>query len=74
MDIANNASTNEYVLDRAQVRVFDLFNHSDIVQLDVQVLIHALEGTANGDIVLKLYCDFAVDERFEEAIERIVLA
>ena len=38
--------------DTYQVRVFDLVNDLDVVQFDVQELIHRFEGAANGNIVL----------------------
>jgi hypothetical protein len=37
-----------------------------IVQLDVQVLIYALERPADLDFVLEFDGDFVLDERFEE--------
>jgi hypothetical protein len=43
-----------------------------IVQLDVQVLVHALECAADLDFVLEFDGDFVLDERFEEAIALLV--
>ncbi len=37
-----------------------------IIQLDVQVLIHALQRPADLDLVLEFDGDFVRDERFEE--------
>jgi hypothetical protein len=37
-----------------------------IVQLDVEVLVDALEGAADLDFVFELDGDFVLDERFEE--------
>lgn len=52
------------------MRVFHLLHHTDIIQLDIQVLIHALQRPADGDVVFQLHGDFVVDERFEEAEEQ----
>lgn len=48
------------------MRVFELFDHSDIVELDIQVLIHALQSTLDGDIILQFDRDLAIDKRLEE--------
>lgn len=53
-----------------QMWVLQLIHHSDIIQLDIQVLIHALQCAPNRDIILKLDGDFVVDQRFEEAEEQ----
>jgi hypothetical protein len=37
-----------------------------IVQLDVQVLVDALEGAADLDFIFEFDGDFLLDERFEE--------
>lgn len=47
--------------------VFQLIHHGDVVQFDVEVLVDALEGAANGDVILELNSDFVVDQRLEEA-------
>jgi hypothetical protein len=43
-----------------------------IVQLDVQVLVYALECAADLDFVFEFDGDFVLDERFEEAIALLV--
>jgi hypothetical protein len=50
-----------------QVRVFQLLNYLDIIQLDVQVLVHALQRSTDLDVVLELNGDLMVDEGLEEA-------
>src|ERR1700712_3371240 len=50
-----------------QMRILHLFHHRDVIQLDVQVLIHALQGASDGDVVLELDSDLVVDQRLEEA-------
>ena len=54
MQIWLSNSPNEYVLDTAEVGVFELVEHSDVVELDVQVLVDGLEGAANRNVVLEL--------------------
>lgn len=50
--------------------VLELVENGDVVQFDVQVLIHALQCAADGNIVFELDGDFVVDEGFEEAEEQ----
>ena len=51
-----------------QMRPPQLIHRLCIIQLNVQVLIHALECAADLDFVLEFDGDFVLDERFEEAI------
>ena len=50
--------------------VFHLIDNRDIIQFDVQVLVHALQSASNGYVVLELHGDFVVDKRLEEAEEQ----
>lgn len=50
-----------------QVRVLEIFDDNNVVQLDVEVLVHALECPSYRDVVLELDCDLLVDQRLEEA-------
>lgn len=47
--------------------VLDLLKNLDVVELDVEVLVDALEDTADLDVILELDRDLVVDEGFEEA-------
>lgn len=67
VNIAHNRSANEDVFDSAQVGILDLLVNRDVVQLDVEVLIDALEGAGDLDIVLELDGDRLVNQGFEEA-------
>jgi hypothetical protein len=44
-----------------------LIHRLGIIQLNVQVLVYALEGAADLDFVLQFDGDFVLDERLEEA-------
>lgn len=68
MNVSYDGSTDEHILCRAQMRPPDLIHRLCVVQLDVQVLVHALECAADLDFVLEFDGDFVLDERFEEAI------
>lgn len=48
--------------------VFDIVQDHYIIQLDIQILIHALQGSANGNVVFELDRHFVVHQRFEEAV------
>ena len=51
------------------MRVLDLLHDLDVVELDVEVLVDALEDAADLDVVFELDCDLVVDEGLEEAEE-----
>lgn len=70
MHVADDGATDEDILDRAQVWVLELLNDGDVVKLDVEELIDALECAAYRDVVLELDRDFVVNERLEEAEEQ----
>ena len=50
------------------MRVLDLLDDGDVFQLDVEVLVDALEDAADLDIILELDRDLVVDEGLEEAV------
>jgi len=47
--------------------ILQLINNRDIIEFDVEVLVDALEGAADGDVVFELDGHGGVDEGFEEA-------
>lgn len=49
------------------VGVLELLEHLDVVELDVEVLVDALEDAADLDVVLELDRDLVVNERLKEA-------
>lgn len=49
------------------MRVLELLDDLDVVELDVEVLVDALEDAADLDVVLELDRDLVVDEGLEEA-------
>ena len=67
MHVPHHAAADEDALDRRQVRVLDLLDHLHVLELDVEELVYALKGAADGDVVLELDGYFGVDEGFEEA-------
>lgn len=68
MHVAHDGAPDEDVLDGAQVRVPHLLVHRDVVQLDVEVLVHALERARDLDVVLELDRDRLVDQGLEETV------
>jgi hypothetical protein len=56
------------------VRILDLVDDGNVVELDVEVLVHALKGAADADVVLELDGDRLVDERLEEAAGRCLVS
>lgn len=51
------------------MRVFELIHDRDIVQLDVQVLIDALQCAAYRYIVFEFYRHFRIDKSLEETTD-----
>lgn len=49
------------------MRILELLHDLDVVELDVEVLVDALEHAADLYVVLELDRDLVVDEGFEEA-------
>lgn len=56
----------EGVREIYQMRVLDLLHNADVLELDVEVLVYALEGAADLDVVLELDGDLVVDQGLEE--------
>lgn len=50
------------------MRILDLVHDTNLVELDVEVLVDTLEGTADLNVVLELNGHLVVDERLEEAV------
>lgn len=50
------------------MRIPDLFHYVYVVELDVQVLIDAFQGAADGNVVLEFNGNFVVDEGLEKAV------
>jgi hypothetical protein len=53
------------------MRVLHLLYHRDVFKLNVQVLIHALQRSADRYVVFELDRDLVVDESLEETTMRI---
>jgi hypothetical protein len=54
-----------------QMRILYLLNDTNIIQLDIQVLIHTLQRPPDLDVVLQLDRNFVVHEGFEETISAV---
>lgn len=50
------------------MRVLELIDNLYVVELNVEILIDALEGASDLDVVLELDRHLVVDERLEEAV------
>lgn len=48
------------------MRILELLDDLDVIELDVEVLVHALENALELDVVFQLHGDLVVDERLEE--------
>lgn len=54
MHVPDHAAADKDILHAAQMRVFEFVQHDDVVELDVEVLVHGFEGAADGDVVFEL--------------------
>jgi hypothetical protein len=50
------------------MRILQLIQHTNILQLDIQELVHALERTPDRDVILEFDRHFVVNEGFEETV------
>jgi hypothetical protein len=50
------------------MRVLDLLDDLDVIELDIEVLVDALERAADLYVILELDRHLMVDERLEEAV------
>ena len=50
------------------MRILQLLQHADIIELDVEELVHGFECAFDADVVFELDDDFLVHERFEETV------
>lgn len=48
------------------MRILELLDNLDVIELDVEVLVHTLENALELDVVFQLHGDLVVDERLEE--------
>lgn len=51
-----------------QMRVLQLLHDRNVIQLNVEVLVYALERSLELDVVFELHRDFMVNEGFEETV------
>lgn len=51
-----------------QVWILQLLHHLYIIEFDIEILVHRLQGPADLYIVLELDCYFVIDQGFEKAV------
>lgn len=64
----SHATPTKRTLSKAsyQVRILELLYYLDVIELNVEVLVHAFQNALELDVVFELYGDLMVDERLEE--------
>ena len=55
------------------MRIFQLFHNRNVVQLDIEILVHALERAPKLDIILQLNGDLLVNQGLEKAVNHVSL-
>lgn len=68
MHVAHDGAAQKHILDCAQVRVLEVVDDRDVVELDVEILVDRLERARDLDVVFEFHRDGVVDEGFEEAV------
>ena len=56
------------------MRVLQLLDNLNVIEFDVEVLVHGLEYAADRDIILQLHCHLLIHQRLEEAASFRLLA
>ena len=51
-----------------QMGILELFDHLDVLKLDVQVLVNGLESSADLNFLFQLNRDLLLDKSLEEAV------
>ena len=54
MHIPDHTAPDKDILHAAEMRVSELVQHGDVVELDVEVLVDGFQGAADGDVVFEL--------------------
>jgi len=66
LNVTDYRATDKAVFHRNHVGVPGLIRHLDIVQSDIQKLVHRFEHTGNQEVVLEFHDDGLVCESFED--------
>ena len=62
----DNTPPDEAVFDAEHVGILVWVGHTDVCELDVEVLVHGVEGAADGEIILELHHHVLTHQGFEE--------
>ena len=54
LDVPHHGAANEAVLDGQHVRIFLGIRHGNVRQFDVEILVHRMKSSMNGQVVLQL--------------------
>lgn len=72
LDVPDDAASDEAVFNGEQVGVELCVGNRDVFELNVQVLVYAVDTACDADVVLELHRDLVVGERLEERVEEHV--
>ena len=50
--------------------ILELINHLNVIEFDVEILIHALQDALELNVIFQLNGDLVIDEGFEETKSR----
>lgn len=70
LHVPNHGTTDKTILDREHVRILLCIRNAYICKLDVQVLVHRMQSTADTQIILQLYNDIFSHKGLEEGVEQ----
>ena len=69
-NVSDNTPSYKDIFDTGEMRVLVEVKHFNIIQLDVEILVDALQGTADSDVVLEFDDNGVVGEGFKETGDR----
>ena len=69
MDVADYTPANEDYANSALVLVLDVVDNGDVVEFEIEVLVHVTECTEDCDVVFELDGGFLVGDCFKEGEE-----
>ena len=66
----DNTTPDEAVLDTEHVGILIRVSHTDVCELDVEILVHGVQSATDGEIILQLHNHVLTHQGLEERVEQ----
>lgn len=66
LDVTNDTPSDKAILKCHELRILVRIDDLDIHQLNVEILIHTVQGASKDDIILEFDSNLFSDQRFEK--------